>query len=83
MQVIPRESKFSLKYEHRKENELNLQFHFYRKIQCSVGSFKPQYTAAKPKNYQQNTTVGGGFNSIRESFRDRPELTVFLVDTFA
>ena len=51
------------------------QFHVYRKIQCSVSSFKPRYPTAKPKNYQHNVTVGGGFISIRERFRNGPELT--------
>ena len=52
-----------------------IQFHAYRKIQCSVNSFKPRYPIAKPKNYQQQVTVGGGFNSIRDSFGNEPELT--------
>ena len=47
-----------------KENELYLQFHVYRKIQCSVSSFESWYPTAKPKNYQQNVSVGGGFNNI-------------------
>ena len=58
-----------------KENELYLQCHAYGKIQCSVSSFKPRYPTAKPKNYQQNVTVGGGLISIIESFRNGPELT--------
>ena len=58
-----------------KENELYLQFRVYREIQCSVSSFKPRFPSATPKNYQQNVTVGGGFNNISESFRNGPELT--------
>ena len=46
-----------------KENEL-YQFHVYRKIQCSISSFMPQYPTAKPKNYQQNVTVGEGFLTV-------------------
>ena len=32
-----------------KENELCLQFHVYRKKQCSVNSFKPRYPTVKPE----------------------------------
>ena len=71
-----RASKFSVNVDTAKGNELHLQFHVYRKIQCSVSSFKPWYPTAKPKNFQQNVTVGEGFISITESFRNGPELTI-------
>ena len=41
--------------------------------------FKPQYPTAEPRNYQQNVTVGGAFNSIRESFRNGPEITNWCI----
>ena len=44
------------------ENELYL----YIKIQYYVTSLKSWYPTAKFKKYQENATVGGGFNSIRE-----------------
>ena len=50
-----------------KENELYLQFHVYMKIQYYVSSLKPRYPTGKFKKYQENVTVGGKFNSIRES----------------
>ena len=58
-----------------KERELNLQFHVYVKIQYYVSSLKPRYPTGKFKKYQENVTVGRGFNSIRERFRNGPELT--------
>ena len=58
-----------------KGNEIYLQFHLYRKVQCSVSSFKPRYPTSNLRNYQQNVTVDGGFNSIKERFRNEPELT--------
>ena len=42
----------------------------------SVPLSHARYPTAKPKNYQQNVTVGGGFNSISEKFRNGPELTI-------
>ena len=58
-----------------KENELYLQFHVYIKIQYYVSSLKTRYSPGRFKKYQENVTVGGGFNSIRERFRNGPELT--------
>ena len=58
-----------------KENELLLQFHVYLKIQYYVSSLNTRYPTAKFKKQQENVTVGGGFNSITERFRNGPELT--------
>ena len=44
------------------ENELYLHI----KIQYYLTSLKSRYPTAKFKKYQENATVGGGFNSIRE-----------------
>ena len=57
-----------------KQNELNLQFHVYLKIQCYVSSLKTRYPTGKLKKYQENVTVGGRFNSTRKRFRNGPEL---------
>ena len=62
-----------------KENELYLQFHVYLKIQCYVSSLKTRYPTGKFKKYQENVTVGEGFNSIRERFRSGPELTNWCI----
>ena len=58
-----------------KENELFLQFHVYLKIQYYVSSLKTRYPTGKFKKHRENVTVGGGFNSIRERFRNGSELT--------
>ena len=42
-----------------KENELNLQFHVYRKIQCSVSSFESRYPTALGGHSITKHTGGG------------------------
>ena len=61
------------KCEHRKRKWTISLISCLQKIQCSVSSFKPGYPTAKPKTYQQDITVGGGFNSLKESFRNGSE----------
>ena len=62
-----------------KENELYLQFHVYRKIQYYVSSLKTRYPTGRFKKYQENVTVGGGFNIIKEWLRNGPELTNWCI----
>ena len=58
------------------ENELYL----YIKIQYYVTSLKSRYPTAKFKKYQENATVVGGFNSIREGlYTNGPELTNWCI----
>ena len=79
MQVIPQRVKLLQSMDTKKENELYLQFHVYIKIQYYVSFLKPGYPISKFKRYQENITVGGGFNSIRERFRNGPELTNWCI----
>ena len=62
-----------------KENELYLQFHTYVKMQYYVSSLQPRYPTSKFKKDQENITVGGGFNIIRERFRNGSELTNWCI----
>ena len=62
-----------------KENELYLSISCLQKNTVLCQFSWPRYPTAKLKNYQQNVTVGGAFNSIRESIRHGPEMTNWCI----